>query len=72
MEKNRNEVAAASLGLSTCRMGLSEMAFGQDAKMREKHGIPPEERVDGILALGYSGLRWNQVPPRGPVKAVWR
>jgi nitroreductase/NAD-dependent dihydropyrimidine dehydrogenase PreA subunit len=65
-------IAAASLGLSTCRMGLSEMAFGQDAKMRETQGIPAEERVDGILALGYSSLRWERLPPRGPVKAVWK
>jgi nitroreductase len=65
-------IAAASLGLSTCRIGLSEMAFARDAKMREKHGVTAEERVDGILALGYSSLEWRSLPPRGPVKAVWK
>lgn len=65
-------IAAAGLGLSTCRMGLSEMAFANDGAMREKHGIPAEERVDGILAIGYSDLRWKRIPPRGPVKAVWK
>ena len=65
-------IAAARLGLATCRMGLSEMAFAGDAAMREKHGIPSNERVDGILALGYSALQWKQLPPRGPVKAVWK
>ena len=65
-------IAAARLGLSTCRMGLSEMAFAGDAAMREKHGIPANERVDGILAIGYSALQWKQLPPRGPVKAIWK
>jgi ferredoxin len=65
-------IAAAGLGLSTCRVGLSEMAFANDGAMREKHGVPAEERVDGILAIGYSDLRWKRIPPRGPVKAVWK
>lgn len=64
-------VAAAGLGLSTCRMGLTEMAFHDDAALRAKYHIPAEERVDGVLALGYSALRWKRIPPRGPVKTVW-
>ncbi len=64
-------IAAAALGLGSCRMGLSEIAFGADRKLREKYGIPAEERVHGILALGYPAVKWMRIPPRGPVKAVW-
>jgi len=64
-------VMAAGLGLATCWMGLAGIAFGANRSMREKYGIPGNERVDGILAVGHSSLRWKQVPPRGPVKAIW-
>jgi nitroreductase/NAD-dependent dihydropyrimidine dehydrogenase PreA subunit len=64
-------LAAAALGLASCRMGLSEMAFGRDRAMREKFGIAQNERVDGILALGYSRLEWKRLPPRGPVSVTW-
>ena len=60
-------LAAAALGLASCRMGLSEIAFGRDKALRAKYGIPPNERVDGIIALGYSKLEWKRLPPRGPV-----
>ena len=64
-------IAAASVGLSSCRMGLAEISFGADKKLREKYGIPDGERVDGILALGYSATKWRRLPPRGPVKTIW-
>ncbi len=64
-------LAASALGLSSCRMGLAEIAFGRDKGLRAKYGIPANERVDGILALGYSALEWKRLPPRGPVKVSW-
>jgi nitroreductase/NAD-dependent dihydropyrimidine dehydrogenase PreA subunit len=64
-------LAAAALGLASCRMGLSEIAFGRDLAMKERFGIPRNERVDGILALGYSELKWKRLPPRGPVAVTW-
>ncbi len=60
-------LAAAALGLASCRMGLSEIAFGRDKSLREKYGIAQNERVDGVVALGYSKLEWKRLPPRGPV-----
>jgi nitroreductase/NAD-dependent dihydropyrimidine dehydrogenase PreA subunit len=64
-------LAAAALGLASCRMGLSEIAFGRDRAVKAKNGIPQDERVDGILALGYSELKWKRLPPRGPVAVTW-
>jgi nitroreductase/NAD-dependent dihydropyrimidine dehydrogenase PreA subunit len=64
-------LAAAALGLGSCRMGLSEIAFGRDRAMKAKYGILPNERVDGILALGYTELEWKRLPPRGPVAVTW-
>jgi nitroreductase/NAD-dependent dihydropyrimidine dehydrogenase PreA subunit len=64
-------IAAAGLGLASCRMGLAEMAFAADGELRDKYRIPAVERVDGVVAFGYSPLEWKRLPPRGPVKAVW-
>jgi len=64
-------IMAAALGLSSCRMGLSEMIFNKDKKIKSKYNIPENERVDGIVAFGYSSLEWKQIPPRGPVKVIW-
>jgi nitroreductase len=64
-------IMAGSLGLASCWMGLSEIAFNKDKKLKAKYQIPRNERVDGILAIGYSDLEWKQIPPRGPVKVVW-
>lgn len=36
-----------------------------------EYAIPRNERIDGIVAVGYPGSEWMQIPPRGPVKAVW-
>jgi ferredoxin len=45
-------LAAASLGLASCRLGLSVMAFGADRKLREKHGIPETSAWTGFLPSG--------------------
>jgi nitroreductase/NAD-dependent dihydropyrimidine dehydrogenase PreA subunit len=65
-------IFAQSLGISSCRLGVSEIFFNSDAKLKAKYGIPKEERVDGIVGFGYSTVAWARIPPRGPVKVVWK
>ncbi|MBN1983558.1 MAG: nitroreductase family protein [Chitinivibrionales bacterium] len=62
---------AKGLGLSTCLLGLLEIAVNKNKEIRQSLGIGEHERVDAALALGYSDLVWHQIPPRGPVKVVW-
>jgi len=52
-------------------MGLSEIAFNKDKKIKAKYGITDNERVDGIIAFGYTDSKWKQIPLRGPVKTIW-
>ncbi len=62
---------AKGLGLSSCWLGLLEIAVNKNQKIKQSLGIGKEERVDAALALGYSALVWHQIPPRAPVKVVW-
>jgi nitroreductase/NAD-dependent dihydropyrimidine dehydrogenase PreA subunit len=64
-------LAARAVGLESCWMGLLEMALNRNAKIRDALGIRRGERVDGALALGYSGTKWMRLPPRGPVNVTW-
>jgi len=63
-------VAAASMGLSTCRIGLAEIAFGRDTSLGRELGIPENERLDSGLVVGYGATEWKRIPPRGPVKVT--
>ncbi len=63
---------ARSLGLSACWLGLLEIAVNRDQTLRQALGLGDQERMDAGLALGYSDLVWRQMPPRGPVKVIWR
>jgi nitroreductase/ferredoxin len=62
---------AKGSGVAACWLGLLEMAVNKDKKIKLTLGIDKKERVDSALALGYSDLDWQQIPPRGPVKVVW-
>lgn len=64
-------LAAKALGLASCWMGLLQIALNKDKGMRSALGIKEGERVDGAVALGYSELKWEQAPPRGPVNVIW-
>ena len=64
-------IFAAALGIASCRMGLSEIIFNKDNKLKLKYNIPSHERIDGIIAFGYSNLQWKQIPIRGTSKVIW-
>lgn len=64
-------ILATALGLSTCRLGLAEIFLGKNSALREKYGIPKTERVDEVLAIGYSDTVWKRIPKRGPAKVIW-
>ena len=58
MEKERNLVAA-------------EIAFNADKRLRTEYSLPGNERIDGIVAVGYPGSEGTKIPPRGPAKVIW-
>ena len=64
-------VLASSMGLSCCRLGLSEIMMNRDLSVRLAYGIPRNQKIYGILALGYSDTDWKRIPPRGPAHVVW-
>ena len=65
-------IMAAGLGMASCRMGLSEIMFNTNPLLKKKYDIPNNERVDGILAFGYSDTEWKRTPLRGPAKVIWK
>lgn len=64
-------IMAAASGISSCRLGLVEMQLNKNKKLMSELKIPGNERVNGIIAFGYSSVDWKRTPPRGPVKVVW-
>ncbi len=64
-------IIAHSLGLSSCRLGLAEIMINRSKALREKYFVGKNERINGILAVGYSNTKWYRIPPRGPAKVTY-
>ncbi|MBI5847895.1 MAG: nitroreductase family protein [Nitrospirae bacterium] len=47
-------LAAHSMGLSSCLIGFAVAAMKRDPSLVQSLGIPPEEQIHAVVALGYS------------------
>lgn len=47
-------LAAHAMGLGTCLIGFAAAALKRDPKIRKRMGIPKEEFVHAVIALGYT------------------
>jgi nitroreductase/NAD-dependent dihydropyrimidine dehydrogenase PreA subunit len=47
-------LAAHSMGLSSCLIGFAVAAMKKDPSIQQALGIPPEESIHAVIALGYS------------------
>jgi nitroreductase len=47
-------LAAHSSGLGSCLIGYAVAAMKKDPLIRQAIGIPPEEEIHAVIALGYS------------------
>jgi nitroreductase/Pyruvate/2-oxoacid:ferredoxin oxidoreductase delta subunit len=51
-------LAAHSMGLGTCLIGFAAIPLMKDIRIKRFLGIPDEEGVYSVIALGYSGERY--------------
>jgi len=57
-------LAAEGLGLGSCISGMIPPVFEHNKVIREKYGIPKDNKVCGCLLLGYPVPTYNRAIPR--------
>ncbi len=58
-------LAAHAMGLGTCLIGFAVTAMARDQAIKGMFGIPKEEKVYSVIALGYPGKRESYKRPAG-------
>lgn len=57
-------LAAHSMGLGTCLIGYAVAAIKQDRSIQQAIGIPSEEEIHAVIALGYPAEVYHRVAGR--------
>jgi nitroreductase/ferredoxin len=60
-------LAAHSMGLGTCLIGFAVAAMGKDTTIKTAIGIPKQEPVYSVIALGYPAEPYQRLTGRKPV-----
>ncbi|MHA1651138.1 MAG: nitroreductase family protein [Candidatus Helarchaeota archaeon] len=64
-------LAAQSLGIGTCWIGLAQEAVFRKKKLRKWLGIPKGRNCFGVLALGFPDVKYYRAPPRNKLQVQW-
>lgn len=66
-------LAAHSMGLGSCLIGIAVEAMKRDRKLAQALGIPDDETVYAVMALGYSAEHYERCAGRQkPISRVFR
>jgi nitroreductase len=57
-------LGAHAMGLGTCLIGFAVTAMKKDKHIQKSVGIPPEETVHAVIALGYPDVLFQRVTGR--------
>lgn len=57
-------LAAHSMGLGSCLIGYAVAAMKNDPSIGQAVGIPPEEAIHAVIALGYPGEVYQRIAGR--------
>ncbi len=57
-------LAAHAMGLGSCLIGFAAAALKRDATIRKRIGIPEEELVHAVIALGYTDTEFHRITRR--------
>lgn len=60
-------LAAHTLGLGSCLIGFAVAAMAKAPKIRQTLGIPAEETIQAVIALGYPTEPYQRLTGRKPV-----
>ncbi len=60
-------LAAHSMGLGSCLIGFAVSAMKRDPSIQRAVGIPPEEEIHAVIALGYTDEAYARVTGRKKV-----
>lgn len=61
-------LAAHAMGLGACMIGFAVEAMRRDRSIQRTLGIPAEEKVYAVLALGYPDEKYHAPAGRKPIK----
>ncbi|WP_371801809.1 nitroreductase family protein [Candidatus Lokiarchaeum ossiferum] len=65
-------LAARSLGLGTCWIGIAQETMQRIGKFNRWLGIPKGRTVWGMITLGHPKESFQRAPPREPLRIVWK
>ncbi|MCX5854903.1 MAG: nitroreductase family protein, partial [Deltaproteobacteria bacterium] len=57
-------LAAHSMGLGSCLIGFAVEAMKEDPDIKKTLGIPDNEQVYAVIALGYPDETYRRIPGR--------
>jgi nitroreductase/NAD-dependent dihydropyrimidine dehydrogenase PreA subunit len=60
-------LAAHALGLGSCLIGFAVAAMAREPAIKRVVGIPAEEHIAAVIALGYPALNYQRLTGRKPV-----
>lgn len=60
-------LAAEAMGLGTCLVGYAVEALANDPRIKREMGIPADERVYAVIAIGHPKAPWKRPAGRRPV-----
>lgn len=65
-------IAAESLGLGTCMIGTVSFALDREKKLKEKWGIPAENKVSLAMILGYPAFKYTRGVKRTFASVIYK
>ncbi len=63
--------AAQSLGLGTCCIGFAQEAINRYKNLKKTLNIPKDMRINGVMIIGHSEVKFYNIPPRDPLDVTW-
>lgn len=64
-------LAAHAMGLGSCLIGFAVEAMQREPRIAAHLGIPPDESVYSVIALGWPALRYQRLTGRQPIAPRW-
>jgi nitroreductase len=64
-------LAAHSMGLGSCLIGYAVAAMKRDPAIQGHIGIPANEDIHAVIALGYTGEVYQHIAGRKKVTQRW-